>query len=238
MVVFHEEINNEWDLFACFVTTSGTVAERITITDESGNQQFPSIAFDGTNYLVTWTDGLWSYPTYFKGRFFNTSGIPVGAAFTIFGPSLDYKIPIYGGVGGGIGSEGYKYLALVTRCDTAFTNGDIYGAFISPYTGIDNKNSHSAPATFELMGNYPNPFNASTSIRYTLPENAHIEIAIYNIQGQLVRTLLNGEESSGTHIVVWDGRDNIGRNVSSGVYFFQLKTSMGIQEMRKMLLLR
>ncbi|HPY00944.1 MAG TPA: FlgD immunoglobulin-like domain containing protein, partial [Candidatus Marinimicrobia bacterium] len=86
--------------------------------------------------------------------------------------------------------------------------------------------------------NYPNPFNASTSIKYTLPQKAHVKIDIYNIQGQLVRTLSKGEESSGTHIAVWDGKDNIGKNVSSGVYFFQLKTPTGVQEIRKMLLLR
>ncbi|HPC35453.1 MAG TPA: FlgD immunoglobulin-like domain containing protein [Candidatus Marinimicrobia bacterium] len=235
LIVFHEEEeidveNEEWDLYARFVTTAGTVAERIAIADAPGSQEFPAIAFDGTNYLISWFDESTGSS---KGKFFNTSGAPVEPEFTIFSP-LENKFPLLTGVS--FASD--RFCAVTTRVDENFTDGDVYGVFISPLTEIDNKNPHSAPATFELMGNYPNPFNASTCIKYTLPENAQVEIAIYNIQGQLVRTLSRGEEPSGTHIVVWDGKDNIGKNVSSGVYLFRLKTPAGIQEMRKMLLLR
>jgi flagellar hook assembly protein FlgD len=87
------------------------------------------------------------------------------------------------------------------------------------------------------VGNYPNPFNASTSIKYTLPENAHVEIAIYNIQGQLVRTLSKGEESSGTHLAIWDGKDNIGKQLPSGIYFYKLSIG-GEFKIKKMVLMR
>jgi len=231
LIVFHEEMENEeWDLYGRFVTTAGTAAERIAIADETGNQQFPTIAFDGTNYLITWFDGSTGSS---KGRFFNISGTPLDLEFTIFVP-LDGKFPLLTGVS----FTPDRFCAITTRVDEDFTDGDVYGAFISPSTGIDERNSHSAPSAFELVGNYPNPFNASTSIKYTLPQKAHVKIDIYNIQGQLVRTLSKGEKSSGTHIAVWDGKDNIGKNVSSGVYFFQLKTPTGILEIRKMLLLR
>ena len=231
LIVFHEEMENEeWDLYGRFVTTAGTAAERIAIADETGDQQFPAIAFDGTNYLITWFDGSAGSS---KGRFFNTSGTPLDLEFTIFGP-LENKFPLLTGVS--FASD--RFCAITTRVDEDFTDGDVYGAFISPSTGIDESNSHPAPATFELIGNYPNPFNASTSIKYTLPTSAQVEIAIYDIQGQLVRTLSKGEKSSGTHIAIWDGKDNIGKDVSSGVYFCQLKTPTGILEIRKMLLLR
>lgn len=231
MVAFHEEINNEWDLFARFVTTSGTVDERITITNKPGNQEFPFIAFDGINYLITWTD--WSTDTYSKGRFFNTSGVPVDTEFTIFGPLGD-KIPLYAGSGFG----DYQYLVVTTRVDTStFTDGDVYGAFISPYPGIEENDSYSGPITFELMENYPNPFNSATSIRYVLPRNSFMRLAIYNIFGQLVRTLEEGEKSAGSHTITWNGRDEQGRSVGSGIYFYRLETG-NLKSTNKMLLLK
>ena len=230
LIVFHEEMENEeWDLYGRFVTTAGTAAERIAIADETGDQQFPAIAFDGTNYLITWFDGSAGSS---KGRFFNTSGTPLDLEFTIFGP-LENKFPLLTGVS--FASD--RFCAITTRVDEDFTDGDVYGVFISPFTGIDESNPHPAPATFELIGNYPNPFNASTSIKYTLPENAHVEIAIYNIQGQLVRTLSKGEKSSGTHIAIWDGKDNIGKQLPSGIYFYKLSIG-GESKIKRMVLMR
>ncbi|HDI83141.1 MAG TPA: T9SS type A sorting domain-containing protein, partial [candidate division WOR-3 bacterium] len=122
--------------------------------------------------------------------------------------------------------------------DSRLGNSDIYFSKGEIITGIEENNSYSSPISFELMESYPNPFNASTSIKYTLPTRAHIELNIYNIQGQLVRTLLSGEKSPGTHKVNWDGRNERGRNVSSGIYFYQLKMAGGIQKTRKMILLK
>ena len=128
--------------------------------------------------------------------------------------------------------------AYVVWQDSRLGNSDIYFSKGEIVMGIEENNSYTSPITFELIGNYPNPFNASTSIKYTLPTRAHIELTIYNIQGQLVRTLLSGEKLPGTYIVNWDGRNAIGRNVSSGIYFYQLEIPGGIQKTRKMLLLK
>lgn len=243
LVCFTDEVDatsQNWDVFGRFVTTSGDTAERVTICEDTGEQFVPFIAFDGTNYLITWNDFINLDTAYCKGRFFNTSGAPVDTVFTIFAP-LGGKFPI----GGVMGYNGSQYFAGCSRViiDTTggqfeFTDGDVYGTFISPYTGITEGDSHSAPITFELMENYPNPFTASTSIRYALPRSAHIELAIYNIQGQLVRTLFRGEKAPGTHIVSWNGRDEMDKDVSSGIYFCQLKEACGIKKVRKMLLLR
>ncbi|TES90319.1 MAG: T9SS type A sorting domain-containing protein [Candidatus Cloacimonadota bacterium] len=92
--------------------------------------------------------------------------------------------------------------------------------------------------TFQLSQNYPNPFRQSTSIRYFVPRNAHVELAIYNIQGQLVRTIVKRVETAGIHSISWDGRDTEGRSVISGIYFYKLESSNSIKEVRKMLLLR
>ena len=75
------------------------------------------------------------------------------------------------------------------------------------------------PMVTELIGNYPNPFNPSTNIKFSLKTDSKVSLMIYNIRGQKVRTLVNDNLQAGHHSVVWDGRDDSGKNVSSGVYF-------------------
>jgi WD40 repeat protein len=89
-----------------------------------------------------------------------------------------------------------------------------------------------SPRLFTLSGNFPNPFNASTVIEYTLHRDAEVELAVYNMAGQKIRVLTEGMEKAGRHVISW----NAG-NLPSGVYFAQAKAG-GVQETRKMLLLR
>lgn len=88
-----------------------------------------------------------------------------------------------------------------------------------------------------LNQNYPNPFNPSTTISYSLPEAGQVRLEIYNLRGQLVKVLANGEEASGDHRKVWDGTDENGNTVSSCVYFYRL-TSPGKTISRRMLLMK
>jgi hypothetical protein len=74
----------------------------------------------------------------------------------------------------------------------------------------------------ELQGNYPNPFNPETTIRYSLKENIPVTLEVYNVKGQLVKTLVNEAPGVGNHSVVWRGTDNNNRPVSTGVYFFKM----------------
>ncbi len=97
------------------------------------------------------------------------------------------------------------------------------------------------PESFKLFQNYPNPFNPSTTIRYHLSADGGrrtaVSLKIFNILGELVRTLVDEEQSPGYHLVRWDGRDNLGREVSTGVYIYQLKTGR-FGKIRRMVLLR
>ena len=79
------------------------------------------------------------------------------------------------------------------------------------------------PDDFALDQNYPNPFNGSTVISYTLPAGADVNLDIYDIMGRKVRTLVEGYQEAGYASVIWDGKDEADRNVSSGVYFYNLK---------------
>lgn len=90
--------------------------------------------------------------------------------------------------------------------------------------------SPSIPDRYEVSQNYPNPFNAQTAIEYSLPQDAHVKIVIYNLLGQNVETLFNGNQTAGIHQVTWDASE-----VPTGVYFYRMETGEFTQT-RKMLL--
>ena len=93
------------------------------------------------------------------------------------------------------------------------------------------------PVSFKLEQNYPNPFNPETTIKYQIPKNLHVKLRIYNIQGQLIRTLVDAKQTAGDHIVNWNGKDNMSRTVASGVYLYRLDAS-GLIKSGKMILMR
>ncbi len=83
-------------------------------------------------------------------------------------------------------------------------------------------NSGRADALFELQQNYPNPFNAATTISYSLQADADVLLQILNLQGIVVRTLIDGHQSRGVHSTIWHGRDDWGKELPSGLYLSQL----------------
>ena len=89
---------------------------------------------------------------------------------------------------------------------------------------INNKNDN-LPEKYTLYSNYPNPFNASTVIKYALPEAAQVQITIYDLSGRKVKTLVQNHKQAGNHRVIWNGTDNWGNSLASGVYFYSLQTS-------------
>jgi hypothetical protein len=92
-------------------------------------------------------------------------------------------------------------------------------------------------AHFALHANRPNPFNPSTTISYELATRDHASLRVYDVRGALVRTLFDGDRASGEGSIVWDGRDDDGAYVASGVYFYRL-TSGDFARTRKMVLLK
>ena len=95
----------------------------------------------------------------------------------------------------------------------------------------------SLPEGCALGQNYPNPFNATTCIDYQTPPGGHTTLEIFNVSGQRVRTLVDSEQPAGQHTITWDGWDNSGRQVASGVYFCRLQANH-FQETIKMMLVR
>ena len=95
----------------------------------------------------------------------------------------------------------------------------------------------SLPEDYALLQNYPNPFNPETEIYFQLPDANHVVVAIFNTRGQEIRRLVDGNYAAGYHSLRWDGMDNRGNPVSSGVYLYQLKTA-AFSQVRKMSLMR
>lgn len=107
--------------------------------------------------------------------------------------------------------------------------------FGAPSIGVDDRDKPIT--TLLLYQNYPNPMRTSTKINYTIPKDSKVELRIYNIKGQLVKTLVSGKKEAGYHYVIWDGRNENGIQLSNGIYLYKLKAG-NTSIIRKMILLR
>jgi hypothetical protein len=93
------------------------------------------------------------------------------------------------------------------------------------------------PSSLRLDQNYPNPFNPSTTISFEIPAAGTVRLSVFDILGRPVKTLVRGERPAGRHVVVWDGSDDKGKSVSSGIYIYQVEAA-GASSTRSMTLLR
>jgi len=125
-----------------------------------------------------------------------------------------------------------RFLATMTSGNWAFILDNV--AITDQWS---EHNEVLTPATTALKGNYPNPFNPETTIQFALTRKDRVNINIYSINGQLVRSLVNAVYGVGAHSAIWNGRDNNGRFVSSGVYFYRMRVGE-YTATKKMLLLK
>ena len=142
----------------------------------------------------------------------------------------------------------YKYTSAVNgqvgcgfnRSNSDFDNFCVQslGAAAAPqFVGGDNSVTSTAPKRFDLSQNYPNPFNASTDIQFTLSEGTQVKLEVFDILGHRVRTLVDEFRPAGLHIVHFDARTDDGRPLTSGMYFYRLRTESMV-ETRKMVLMK
>jgi photosystem II stability/assembly factor-like uncharacterized protein len=125
-------------------------------------------------------------------------------------------------------SPGNRTLRVATHGSGAFERKLVNGAITSV------TDDPQLITEFRLRQNYPNPFNPSTTIAYQLPKSRHVRLRIYNTLGQQVRTLVDHVEPAGQRSVIWDGKDDFGQTVSSGVYLYQMSAG-GSRQSRRML---
>ena len=106
------------------------------------------------------------------------------------------------------------------------------------YSPSDEKEVHEQlPKEHVLEQNYPNPFNSFTTIRYHITQKTHVQIIIYNLLGKEIKTLVDSDKQNGIYEINWNGKDNWGEDISSGIYFYQLKTD-GFSLTRKLCIIR
>ncbi len=125
-------------------------------------------------------------------------------------------------------------------------NNDVGPGYLDAYAAVKMtadlvssvaSSDETLPESFLLKQNYPNPFNPTTTITFTIAQPAEISLAIYDILGREIRSLLQGNRPAGLHSVVWDGKDALGRQVASGQYFYRVEAGDS-KSTKKMLLLK
>jgi hypothetical protein len=139
---------------------------------------------------------------------------------------------------GGCGFGGGWFLVVGSRLDFAFTDGDVYGAFIPKYTGVaGNPVDQVNVSSFKLGQSAPNPINQSTMINYQLTKPGLVNLTVYNTAGQLVKTLVNAYRQPGSYTVNWNCHGNDNRRVANGVYMARME-SEGRAVTNKMVVVR
>lgn len=136
---------------------------------------------------------------------------------------LEYNIPYYFRVATMVGQGEWSYYSDVVTATIEFVSND--------------EQDNEIPFTFVLNQNYPNPFNPSTSISYTIPNKNSVSLNIYDVNGSLVRNLVNKNLEPGSYTVSWDGTNFYGSKVSAGMYFYTIQTGSFVST-QKMIFLK
>ncbi|TET24241.1 MAG: T9SS type A sorting domain-containing protein, partial [Candidatus Cloacimonadota bacterium] len=87
---------------------------------------------------------------------------------------------------------------------------------------VESPTNSGIPVVFRVFQNYPNPFARKTEIKYALPKDRRVTLYVYDLAGRVIRKLMDAEQKAGFYSISWDGRDNLGRRVTTGVYFYRL----------------
>ncbi|MCF7804961.1 MAG: CHRD domain-containing protein [Candidatus Marinimicrobia bacterium] len=160
----------------------------------------------------------------------------VGTSLTF---TTDYSamVSMLDSIGVESGSSTMLYTRVVTSDGSERTEGESSAMEAERGTVTDINNEDKLPESYTLQDNYPNPFNPTTTIAYTLPEQSHVTLTIYNAVGQEIATLVNSEQSAGQHRVEWRATDQLDEQLSSGVYFYQIQAGT-FNKTKKMVLMK
>jgi len=192
-------------------------------------------------YISTNSGSSWQTPSVYM----NAEGIAVDPTTTnrlFVGSTQGVYISTDGGSSWTMMNDGL-FDKDVNCIDFDAINGVLYvgtdggGVFRSSVgTPVEDERSESRlPTVAILYQNFPNPFNMSTEIRYELQRSGRVNLSVFDINGRLIRNLADTHQEAGIRRVVWDGKDTYGREVSSGLYIYKLKTADHM-EMKKMVL--
>lgn len=131
----------------------------------------------------------------------------------------------------------YTVTVYATDINGNFTRSSARSTYVRPAELTDSEETDVTFAEMVNLHNYPNPFNPTTTINFNLQEAVHVRIEIYNIQGQVINSVANGNYGAGSNNVEWDGLDGEGRPVASGLYFYKMKAGR-YTSTKKMILMK
>ncbi len=130
-----------------------------------------------------------------------------------------------------------NHVILITDTSPLFVNDtDIFGSQWREVS-VERQPTAQVPSDYVLEQNFPNPFNPTTEISYTIPRNGHVTLAIYNAMGQKIATLVDGQQTAGRYRAEWNGMDDNGNRMSSGIYFYRLQAD-GVSKTMKMVMMK
>ena len=195
-----------------------------TIAEEAGRQLCPVVAWDGTNFLVVWEDQR-NQKSFFDQRT-DIYGARVSETGAVLDPAgFPVSAAVQGDATPGILGRFDEYPLVASTRFLPAPQFDSYRIVLS-WIGGSPLSVPAAPAGALALVSAPNPFHALTEIAYVLPRSGHVRLAVHDVQGRLVRTLVAGEtKAAGPHTVAWNGRDENAARVAPGVYLVVLRTA-------------
>jgi len=217
-----------------FLTNNSAFGARGFAGDYIGNGLNLPMAGSGKDQLVL-TDN--PYGKTFKVFYYGSAAgdtVKIGAVRSE-NSQKKWKFVFYG-----VGLE----MVSDANCDTLLMRSIRYCADSNFVTKVEDVYSLSTlPVRYYLHQNYPNPFNPNTIIKFDLPARSQVEVSIYDVNGKLVKKLINDQKEAGYHSVEWNGTDAYGRKVSSGIYFYRisaknLRNGSEFIQTKKMVLLK
>ncbi|MCC7431558.1 SBBP repeat-containing protein [bacterium] len=248
--------NDNYDAFVTKLNSSGNSLEFSTFLGGSSDEYRPSLSLDGSGncyvtgrtYSTDFPTTAGAYDTSHNGNYdafvtkLNSSGSSLVSSTFLGGSSgdLSYSLSVDGSgncyVTGYTGSTNFP--TTVGAYDTLLNSGNYYDAFVVKFdffTAVTEQNNFAKE--FQLNQNFPNPFNPNTTIFYTLVKANNVKLEVFNTKGKLVQTLVSEKQNEGSHSSNWNGKDENGNAVSSGVYFYKL-TAGNYTQTNKMILLK
>jgi len=234
VIVWQDFRNINWDIyFQRFTSTGSSLGANIKVNDDAGSmhQKVPTISMDGVgNFVIVWQDDRYGQtsPDIIGQRYFS-NGNPNGGNYLIVtdGPDHGESSPVV--------SADNSSIIFSWQDDRRSAGWDIYAKIVDwNWNGVTDVEiiDDNSPEEFSLSQNYPNPFNPSTKIRFSITQVGFTTLKVFDVLGNEVATLINEEMPAGKYEIEFSGNE-----LTSGIYFYQLKAGSFI-ETKKMVLMK
>jgi hypothetical protein len=226
--------NVDYDIYMSRVDTDGLVLDPagILVSGAAGDQEEPAIAYNNRGYVLLWQDGRGPEGFDIYGARADTSGTVADPdGFEVSGAAYNQVAPDL--CSDPVGVILMTYSSFIP--DPGFGSFRIWANFFDLVAGAPG--GPAGPGLTRLYPNSPNPFRGSTTLRFGLAQRAEVALKVYDVEGRLVETLVDGVQGAGFHNVTWEGRSAGGRVLAPGLYFLSFKAG-AYRQTQKMLLLR